>query len=101
MPNIDGLVWLGYLTHVSEDISAPHTRINLPIALLERCCQAGRFEYDNLGAKKRSPKYRLNIVYSKQSALQHGSNAVISNLIQVRGAEISSDKCQILTVWFG
>ena len=31
---------LGYLTHVSEDISAPHTRINLPIALLEPCCQA-------------------------------------------------------------
>ena len=24
VPNIDGLVWMGYLTHVSEDISAPH-----------------------------------------------------------------------------
>ena len=44
VPNIDGLVWLGYLTHVSEDISASHTRINLPIALLEPCYKAGRFE---------------------------------------------------------
>ena len=39
-------VWFGYLTHVSEDISALHTRINLPIALLERCCQASRLEYN-------------------------------------------------------
>ena len=38
--------WLGYLTHVSEDISAPHNRINLPIALLEPCYKAGRFEYN-------------------------------------------------------
>jgi hypothetical protein len=35
VPNIDGLVWFGYLTHVSEDISAQHTLINLPTALLE------------------------------------------------------------------
>ena len=34
MPNIDGLVWLGHLMHVSEDISASHTRINLSIAAL-------------------------------------------------------------------
>ena len=42
MPNIDGLVWLGYLTHVSEDISAPHTQIYLSIAPLEPCCKAGQ-----------------------------------------------------------
>ena len=41
MPNIDGLVWLGNLTHVSEDISAPHTWINLRIAALEPCCPKG------------------------------------------------------------
>ena len=46
MPNIDGLVWLGYLTHVLEDISAPRNRINLRIASLESCCKAGRFEYN-------------------------------------------------------
>ena len=46
VPNIDGLVWLGYLTHVSEDISALHTRINLPIAALEPCCKADRSEYN-------------------------------------------------------
>ena len=39
VPNIDGLVWLGYLTHVSEDISAPNTRINLLIAALEPSCK--------------------------------------------------------------
>ena len=32
--------------HFSEDVSAPRTRINLPIALLEPCCQAGHFEYN-------------------------------------------------------
>ena len=36
----------GYLTHVSEDISAPRTRINLPIAALELCYKAGHFEYN-------------------------------------------------------
>ena len=46
MPNIDGLVWLGYLTHVLEDISAERNRINLRIASLESCCKAGRFEYN-------------------------------------------------------
>ena len=46
MPNFDGLVWLGYLTHVFEDISAPRTRISLRIASLESCCKAERFEYN-------------------------------------------------------
>ena len=46
VPNIDGLVWLGYLTHVWDDISAPRTRIDLPIASLGPCCKAGRFEYN-------------------------------------------------------
>ena len=46
MPNIDGLVWLGYLTHVSGDISASRTPIYLWIATLERCCKAGRFEHN-------------------------------------------------------
>ena len=46
MPNIGGLVWLGYLSHVSEDISASRTRINLSIASLKRCCKAGSFEYN-------------------------------------------------------
>jgi hypothetical protein len=34
VPNIQSLVWLGYLTHVLEDILAQHTRISLQIALL-------------------------------------------------------------------
>ena len=46
VPNIDRLVWLGYLTHVSDDISAPRYRINLRIALLEPSCKVGRFEYN-------------------------------------------------------
>ena len=46
VPNIDGLVWLGHLMHVSEDISASQTRINLSIASLKRCCKAGSFEYN-------------------------------------------------------
>jgi hypothetical protein len=32
---------------------------------------------------------------------QHDSNEAIDELIRVCGAEISSEKCQILTVWFG
>ena len=32
--------------HVTENISAPRTRINLPIAALKPCCQAGSFEYN-------------------------------------------------------
>jgi hypothetical protein len=31
---IDGLVWLGYMLHISDDISASRTRINLSIAAL-------------------------------------------------------------------
>jgi hypothetical protein len=27
VPNIDGLVWLGYLTHISEDISDEDDRL--------------------------------------------------------------------------
>ena len=46
MANIDSLVWLGYLTRVSEDISASRTPIYLWIATLERCCKAGCFEYN-------------------------------------------------------
>ena len=34
------------ICHVSEDISVPHTRINLRIASLESCFKAGRFEYN-------------------------------------------------------
>jgi hypothetical protein len=45
VPNIDALVWLGYLTQISWDISAPHTRISFPIAALEPCCKADSFEY--------------------------------------------------------
>ena len=32
--------------HVSEDISASRSQINLPIASLKPCCQAGSFEYN-------------------------------------------------------
>ena len=32
--------------HVSEDISASRTRINLPIAVLKPCCIAGSFDYN-------------------------------------------------------
>ena len=32
--------------HISKDISASRTRINLPIASLKPCCQAGSFEYN-------------------------------------------------------
>ena len=35
VPNIEGLIRLGYLSHVSEDICASSTRINLPIAALK------------------------------------------------------------------
>ena len=34
------------ICHFLEDISAPQTRINLPIAALELCCKADRFEYN-------------------------------------------------------
>ena len=37
VPNIDGLVCVGYLSQVSEDISASETRINLWIAALKPC----------------------------------------------------------------
>jgi hypothetical protein len=43
----------------------------------------------------------LGLLYSRELALQHSFNAAIGKLIQVRGAEISSEKCQILMVWFG
>ena len=46
VPNIDGLVWLGYLMHVLQDISASRTRINLPIAALKPCFKADSFEYN-------------------------------------------------------
>ena len=46
MQNIDGLVWLGCLTHFSDDISAPRTRIISSIASLKPCYKAGRFEYN-------------------------------------------------------
>ena len=53
MPNNDSLVWLGYFSHVSEDISASQTRINLPIAALKPCCKASSSEtikpiFDNI-----------------------------------------------------
>ena len=35
VPNIDSFVWSGHLMHVSEDISASQTWINLSIAALE------------------------------------------------------------------
>jgi hypothetical protein len=37
----------------------------------------------------------------KDQELQQGSNAAIGKLIWVCVLEISSEKCQILTVWFG
>ena len=40
-------------------------------------------------------------MYLEEPALQHGSNEAIDKFIRVRGAEISSEKCQKLTVWFG
>ena len=46
VPNIDLLVWLGYFMHIMENISSPQTRINLTIALLKPCFQAGSFEYN-------------------------------------------------------
>ena len=33
---VDGLVWLGYLMHILEDISASRTQIYLLIAALKR-----------------------------------------------------------------
>jgi nitrate reductase NapAB chaperone NapD len=38
---------------------------------------------------------------SIESALQHSFNEEKGKLIRVCGAEKSSEKCQILTVWFG
>jgi hypothetical protein len=43
-------------------------------------------------------KYRVYKVYL---ALQYGFNTAIGKLIRVHWAEISSEKCQILMVWFG
>ena len=41
------------------------------------------------------------LLYSKEPALQHRSNEAIDKLIRGRGAEISFEKFQILTVLFG
>ena len=35
-----------YYQHIFQDISAPRTRINLSLALLKLCFQAGSFEYN-------------------------------------------------------
>ena len=43
----------------------------------------------------------LTLLYSKDPALQQGFNTAIGELFRARGTEISSEKCQILTVWFG
>ena len=53
-----------------------------------------------LKAKKNNSQIQA-LLYSKRPAWQHGSNKAIGELIRVLGAEISSEKCQILTVWFG
>ena len=53
-------------------------------------------QHKQIKAKKISALF-----YSNEPDLQHGFNALIGRLIQVRGAEISSEKCHILTVWFG
>jgi hypothetical protein len=46
IPNIHGLVWLEYVLHFLEYISAPHTRINLLFAASEYCCLASFFAYN-------------------------------------------------------
>jgi hypothetical protein len=46
VPNIHSLVWLDYLLHVSEDISASESWISLAIAALKARCTAIYFEYN-------------------------------------------------------
>jgi hypothetical protein len=48
-------------------------------------------------------KFKLfsNIGFMEDHDLQHGFNVANYKLISVLGGEISSDNCQILTVWSG
>ena len=57
------------------------------------------FDSAPLNAKKKYSQI-YGLLYSKEPALQHRFNEAIGKLIRVCGAEISSEKCQILTVWF-
>jgi hypothetical protein len=46
VPKVDGLVWKGYKSHISEDISSSQPWIDLPIAASESCWKARSFEYN-------------------------------------------------------
>ena len=129
MSNLIWLIAKGYaqifsdvsvdVSDVSEELplqstvtSMYHVEMDMELHSSDRsqCRQFGRFPDLSSGAKVARCTHRalclispvfIEVTLPGNQSLQHGFNAAIDKLIQGRGAEISSKKCQILTVWFG